>query len=83
MKLRIFYIFYDKLRFLLQVYLGSCNKQSDTHNFLRVWHLHVNLFASGAVLKLLCSVNCYHPIQEDAAVSLEYLAIQEMPCLQK
>jgi len=48
-----------------------------------VWHLLVNLFASGAVLKLLCSVNYYHPIQEDALAALECLAVQEMPSLQK
>lgn len=43
----------------------------------------LSIFASGTVLKVLCSVHCYHPMQENAVASLGHLAMQVMPCLQK
>lgn len=38
----------------------------------------MNLFAFGAILKLLWSDNYYHLVQEDALTYLEYLDVQEM-----
>lgn len=86
MKGKILYIFLRNYNsYCKRIWLAAINKviQSNIHyHFLRVWPLFVNLFASGAILKLLCSVNYYHPIQEDALTYLEYLDVQEISCLQ-